>query len=154
MKKTLLSSALILLALTISACSSNNNNNEGNGSSSVPEEDPPIIDNSGFKNINDTEPFEIHTEEQKAFLEYDGSYAKMDKSLFPNGSKHLSDSNPITLTWNYELPEGKEVEKYSVIFGQEKDLKDGYRVDGNASETISFNNPYLGRNCDIYRWVN
>ncbi len=146
MKKTLLSSALILLALTISACSSNNNNNEGNGSSSVPEEDPPIIDNSGFKNINDTEPFEIHTEEQKAFLEYDGSYAKMDKSLFPNGSKHLSDSNPITLTWNYELPEGKEVEKYSVIFGQEKDLKDGYRVDGNASETISFNNPYLGRN--------
>ena len=144
MKKTLLSSVLLLLALTVSACSSNNGG--GNNSSEPEESDPPIIDNSGFKNINDTEPFEIHTDEQKAFLEYDGSYAKMNKSLFPDGSKHLSDSKPITLTWNYELPEGKEVEKYSVIYGQEKDLKDGYRVDGNNLETISFNNPYLGRN--------
>ena len=142
MKKTLFSSALILLALSISACSSNNNS--GNSSSS--EIDPPIIDNSGFKNVNDTDPFEIHTDAQKTFLSYEGSYAKMDKNLFPDGKSHLSDSKPITLTWNYQLPEGKEVEKYSVIYGQEKDLKDGYRVDGNTSETISFNNPYLGRN--------
>ena len=143
MKKTLFGSALLLFVLSIAACSSNNNNS---GSNSSTEEDPPIIDNSGFKNINDTEPFEIHTDEQKAFLEYTGSYAKMDKSLFPNGKNHLSDSKPIAFTWNYEKPEGKEVEKYSVIFGQEKDLKDGYRVDGNAEETISFYNPYLGRN--------
>ena len=149
MKKTLISSILVLFALTMGACSSNNG---GNKSSSGSEEDPPIVDNSGFKNINDTEPFEIHTERQKKFLEYSGAYAKMcsisqNKSEYlPDGKSHLSDSLPITLTWNYELPEGKEVEKYSVIYGHEKDLNDGYRVDGNASETISFNNPYLGRN--------
>ena len=154
MKKKLLSTALIMLALTISACSPTNSasskaNNEASSlePTSSEEEDPPIIDNSGFKNINDEEPFEIHTEAQKEFLEYDGNYAKMPKSLFPDGTKHLSDSLPITLTWNYELPDGKELEKYSVIFGQKKDLSDGYKVDGGVDkDTISFNNPYLGKN--------
>ena len=154
MKKKLLSTALIMLALTISACSPTNSasskaNNEASSlePTSSEEEDPPIIDNSGFKNINDEEPFEIHTEAQKEFLEYDGNYAKMPKSLFPDGTKHLSDSLPITLTWNYELPAGKELEKYSVIFGQKKDLSDGYQVDGGVDkDTISFNNPYLGKN--------
>ena len=154
MKKKLLSTALIMLALTISACSPTNSasskdNNEASSlePTSSEEEDLPIIDNSGFKNINDEEPFEIHTEAQKEFLEYDGNYAKMPKSLFPDGTKHLSDSLPITLTWNYELPAGNELEKYSVIFGQKKDLSDGYQVDGGVDkDTISFNNPYLGKN--------
>ena len=134
MKKRLLS-VLILLPLIISACNGNNS------------KEKPIVDNSGFKNINDTEPFEIHTDEQKTFLEYTGSYAKMDKSLFPNGKSHLSDSKPIELTWNYDLPAGKEVAKYSVKFGQEKDLSDGYTVESTEKEDkISFYNPYLGRN--------
>lgn len=157
MEKKLLSSVLIMLALTISACSSNANSSKKDEPQSNPgsqepqgsseEEDPPIIDNSGFKGINDEEPFEIHTEAQKAFLEYEGSYAKMDKTLFPDGTKHLSDSLPITLTWNYELPEGKELEKYSVVYGQKKDLSDGYKVDGGVDEDkITFSNPYLGKN--------
>ena len=108
--------------------------------------EPLIIDNSGFKNINDEEPFEIHSELQKAFLEYDGAYGKCPVDLYPDGTENLSDSKPITLTWNYELPEGKEVSKYSVIFGQERDLSDGYKVDGGTEETISFYNPFLGRN--------
>ena len=153
MKKKLLSSALIMLALVISACSNNNPSSVApQGDSSMnpttsSEEDPPIIDNSGFKNINDEEPFEIHTERQKEFLEYDGNYTKMSTSQYPDGTEHLSDSLPITLTWDYELPEGKELEKYSVIFGQKKDLSDGYKVDAGVDEdTISFNNPYLGKN--------
>ena len=163
MKNKLFSSALIMLALTISACSSPSSSNKDTSQeqqsiqsqaisseeqiSSSEEEDPPIVDNSGFKNINDEEPFEIHTEEQKAFLEYDGNYTKMPTSEYPDGSKHLSDSLPITLTWNYELPVGKELEKYSVIFGQKKDLSDGYKVDASVDEDkISFNNPYLGKN--------
>ena len=153
MKKKLLSSALIMLALVISACSNNNPSSVAPQQSSTDpttsseEEDPPIIDNSGFKNINDEEPFEIHTERQKEFLEYDGNYTKMPTSQYPDGTEHLSDSLPITLTWDYELPEGKELEKYSVIFGQKKDLSDGYKVDAGVDEdTISFNNPYLGKN--------
>ena len=153
MKKSLIYSALILLALSISACGGNNNEPKSSApQESSEEEDPPIIDNSGFKNINDEEPFEIHTEQQKKFLEYEGAYAKMcsisaDKAEYlPDGKSHLSDSLPITFTWNYELPEGKEVEKYSVIFGQKKDLSDGYKVDGGKEDAISFNNPYLGKN--------
>ena len=141
MKKTLISSVLLLFALTITACGSDKPSRE------VP---PEILDNSGFKNVNNMDEFEIHTERQLEFLNYDGSYAKMDKSLFPDGKEHLSDSLPITLTWNYELPEaneGKEVEKYSVIYGQEKDLSDGYRVDAPADkDEITFSNPYLGDN--------
>ena len=151
MKKSLISSALVLFALTIAACSSNNNNGKSSEQPAESSEEI-IVDNSGFKNINDTEPFEIHTEAQKKFLEYTGPYAKMcsisadKKEYLPDGKSHLSDSLPITLTWNYELPEGKEVEKYSVVFGQNKDLSDGYKVDGGKEDTISFNNPYLGRN--------
>ena len=141
MKKTLISSVLLIFALTITACGSDKPSRE------VP---PEILDNSGFKNVNNMDEFEIHTERQLEFLNYDGSYAKMDKSLFPDGKEHLSDSLPITLTWNYELPEaneGKEVEKYSVIYGQEKDLSDGYRVDAPADkDEITFSNPYLGEN--------
>ena len=164
MKKKLISSALIAFALVISACSGKSKGDDSSSISSDPSEpdisssqssepessssevDPPIIDNSGFKNINDEEPFEIHTELQKAFLEYDGGYGKCPAELYPDGSQNLSDSNPITLTWNYELPEGKEVSKFSVIYGQEKDLSDGYKVEGNNENTISFNNPFLGRN--------
>ena len=153
MKKSLIYSALILFALTITACGGGNNPYKSEApTESSEEEDPPIVDNSGFKNINDEEPFEIHTELQKKFLEYEGDYAKLckisaDKAEYlPDGKSHLSDSLPVTLTWNYELPEGKEVEKYSIVFGQKKDLSDGYKVDGDKEDTISFNNPYLGKN--------
>ena len=144
MNKKLINSVLLLLALGLSSCNKSEDNKSKEPEQSI---EPPIIDNSGFKNINEDEVFEIHTEEQKTFLEYDEPYAKMDKSLFPDGSEHLSDSKPITLTWDYELPEGKELSKYSIIYGQEKDLSDGYKVDADINEDkISFNNPFLGRN--------
>ena len=138
MKTKLLSTTLILFFLSLSACSGDK-----------------VVDKSGFKNTNDKEIFEIHTEKQKQFLEYQGAYAKMcsiaaDKAEYlPDGKSHLSDSLPITLTWNYELPEGKEVAKYSVVYGQQKDLSDGYQVDGEDNPTedkITFYNPYLGTN--------
>ena len=153
MKKTLFRNAFVLLALTITACGGGNDNSSSANpaSSSIPDtssesSEPPIVDNSGFKNINEDDEFEIHTQLQKDFLEYDGQFAKCPTDLYPDGTKNLSDSNPITLHWNYELPEGKEVSKYSVVFGQKKDLSDGYRVDGNNEESISFYNPFLGRN--------
>ena len=127
MKKTLFRNALVLLALTITACGGGNDNSSSANpaSSSIPDtssesSEPPIVDNSGFKNINEDDEFEIHTQLQKDFLEYDGQFAKCPTDLYPDGTQNLSDSNPITLTWNYELPEGKEVSKYSVIFGQNK----------------------------------
>lgn len=132
MNKKLITSVFSLFVLSLPACSG------GNGR---------IVDNSGFKNINENEEFEIHTDQQKAFLEYEGSYANMPDNLFPDGQEHLSDSKPITLTWNYESKDGSVPCKYTVIYGQEPDLSDGYKVSNDASEdSITFNNPYLGTN--------
>ena len=153
MKKSFISIALIMLALSISACSSGSNNSGVSSSSSEESTEPPIIDNSGFKNINEDEVFEIHTDAQQEFLTYnETSYTQYPKTKLPDGKSHLSDSKPITLTWNYQLPEGKTLAKYSVVFGQEKDLKDGYQVDDDLTgkeeieDKISFYNPFLGRN--------
>ena len=153
MKKSFISIALIMLALSISACSSGSNNSGVSSSSSEESTEPPIIDNSGFKNINEDEVFEIHTDAQKEFLTYnETSYTQYPKTKLPDGKSHLSDSKPITLTWNYQLPEGKTLAKYSVVYGQEKDLKDGYQVDDDLTgkeeieDKISFYNPFLGRN--------
>ena len=153
MKKSFISIALIMLALSFSACSSGSNNSGVSSSSSEESTEPPIIDNSGFKNINEDEVFEIHTDAQKEFLTYnETSYTQYPKTKLPDGKSHLSDSKPITLTWNYQLPEGKTLAKYSVVYGQEKDLKDGYQVDDDLTgkeeieDKISFYNPFLGRN--------
>lgn len=105
-----------------------------------------IIDNGGFTNINDDEPFDIHTADQKEFLEYDGNYAHCPEDLYPNGKSHLSDSNPVSLSWDYTIPNGKTLSKYSVTFGQKADLSDGYIVNGTTSKSINLTNPYLGRN--------
>ncbi|MBP5091045.1 MAG: tyrosine-protein phosphatase [Bacilli bacterium] len=140
MKNVLIRSAIFLSALSLVACTS------GNGSLDKVSSEAPVVDPSGFKNVNDEEPFEIHTELQKAFLEYDGTYAQCPADLYPDGTAHLSDSNPFTLTWNYEAKEEKEVSSYSVIFGQNPDLSDGYRVDGTTEESITFSNPFLGTN--------
>ena len=120
--------------------------NAPSSSASSSSSEAPIIDNSGFKNINDTQVFEIHTAAQKTYLSYAGSYETIPENQYPDGSSHQSDSNPINLTWDYNVPTGKTVSKYSVIFGQKSDLSDGYRVDGNTNKSISFYNPYLGRN--------
>ena len=146
MKNRFIYSAIFLLSLTLSAC---NKNNASSPVGSKESKVQPIVDKSGFKDINDEEPFEIHTEAQKEFLEYEGSYAKMPSSLIKDGKSHLSDSLPITLTWDYELPKGnedKEVEYFSVVFGQKEELSDGYEVFGNEENTITFSNPYLGTN--------
>ena len=124
--------------------SSNQPSSSSNKVSSSSE--APIVDNSGFKNINDTQPFEIHTDAQKTYLSYNGDYSQMPTNQYPDGNEHKSDSKPITLTWNYTPKSGKTVSKFSVVFGQNSDLSDGYQVDGNTSNTISFYNPYLGRN--------
>ena len=115
-------------------------------SSSVPASSSQPQSTSGFKNINDDQVFELHTAAQKAYLSYAGNYDEMPENQYPDGSIHQSDSNPINLTWDYTVPTGKTVSKYSVVFGQKADLSDGYQVDGTTSKSISFYNPYLGKN--------
>ena len=128
---------LLFAAMTLSACGTKDSSKDNK-----PEEP---VDTSGFSNITDG-PFEIHTELQKAFLDYSGDYEKCPENLYPDGQANLSDSLPITLEFDYDIEADKEIEKYSVVFGQEKDLSDGYKVDGNTNKSITFYNPYLGTN--------
>ena len=124
----------------------NNNTNDSFGWYSEVPGTIEITDNSGFSNINDNQVFEIHTARQATFVAYDGNYDEMPTDQYPDGNDYLSNPEPITLTFNYSAPNGKTVSKYSVVFGQKADLNDGYRVDGNTTKSISFYNPYLGRN--------
>ena len=107
------------------------------------DDEQEVKDLSGFSNITD-ESFDIHTAEQKAFLEYTGNYETCPGELYPDGTKHLSDSLPIKLEFDYNNEEA--VEKYSIMFGQKADLSDGYVVDGTKDKSITFYNPFLGTN--------
>ena len=115
-------------------------------------EEPPIESSeepvpSNFTITTDlSTPFEIHTAEQKTFLSYEGDYETMPDNLYPDGKNHLSDSNPVTLSWNYSVPAGKSVSSFEVTFGQESDLNDGYTVNVGSNKTASLSNPYLGTN--------
>ena len=108
--------------------------------------DPAVIDESGFNIIDLTEPVDIHTEEQATFLAYTGDYSQMPDDMYPDGKSHKSDSEPVNIQWNYTVPNGRTLSKYSVVFGKESDLSDGYTVGGTTSQAINLYNPYLGRN--------
>ena len=107
---------------------------------------PVVIDESGFNIVDLTTPVDIHTDEQAAFLAYTGDYSQMPDDMYPDGKSHKSDSNPVNIEWNYTVPNGRNLSKYSVIFGQKADLSDGYTVEGTTNQNIDLYNPYLGRN--------
>ena len=136
MKKKFSCCFLLLAMTSLSGCGEKENPPK-------PEKEPEVKDLSGFSNISD-ESFDIHTAEQKAFLEYTGNYETCPGELYPDGTKHLSDSLPIKLEFDYNNEES--VEKYSIMFGQKADLSDGYVVDGTKDKSITFYNPFLGTN--------
>ena len=120
--------------------------NELGGEWTVFGEDIPEHPDRGFAINELIETQEIHTQVQKTYLEYEGDYSTLTSSIIPNGKTHQSDSLPITVTFNYTAPYGKSVSKYSIVCGKEDDLSDGYQVDGDTTKSLSFYNPYLGRN--------
>ena len=137
MKKKFSCCFLLLAMTSLSGCGENNTDTKKDNKQ---EE---IKDLSGFSNITD-ESFDIHTAEQKAFLEYSGNYETCPGELYPDGTKHLSDSLPVTLEFDYDDEDA--VDKYSIMFGQKADLSDGYVVNGTKDKSITFYNPYLGTN--------
>lgn len=107
----------------------------------------PPVENDYFDVITDLdEPKEIHTAAQKEYLSYTGNYHDIPENLYPDGKNHLSDPLPVNLEWDYEAPDDKEVENFSVIFGQAEDLSDGYEVVGSQNGNIDLYNVFLGTN--------
>ena len=102
-------------------------------------------------------PQEIHTADQKAYLNFSKPYYQItgsDLDTFHatgasgyNGlQKESWAPKKVKVSWEYGAPEGKTVSKFQIVFGQEEDLSDGYTVSGSKNESISFSNPYLGDN--------
>ena len=108
--------------------------------------DPEVEDNSGFQINELLEPQEIHTDKQKAYWEYEGDITQVPESIGQSGSSHLSDSLPVNISWDYTVPNGKTIKNYSIICGKEADLSDGYQPNSVTTKSISYYNPYLGRN--------
>lgn len=122
--------------------------NKGNdkGYWSLRTEADPVIETGNFTITDFTEAVEIHTDRQKEYLAYTGKYTEMLTSEYPDGNQHISDSLPVEVDFDFSVPGGKEIDHYSVIFGKEPDLSDGYEKVGDAETDINFYNPYLGKN--------
>ena len=105
------------------------------------------VDVDGFSITTNLETIkEIHTAQQKAYLEYDGDYKTIPEANYPDGQKHLSDPEPVKLEWSFEVPSGKTLSRYDVVVGQEEDLSDGYALKGTTDASLDVYNSYLGYN--------
>ena len=111
----------------------------------------------GAFTFNDTElntPQEIHTANQKAYLNFSKPYYQITGSdlngFQATGSSRLAKTswapNKVTVNWNYTVPSGKTLSKFQFLYGQRSDLGDAYTVEGTTENSISFVNPYLGDN--------
>ena len=95
-------------------------------------------------NLEETK--EIHTAQQKEYLSYSDEYVSIPEANYPDGTKHLSDPNPVNLVWDFAVPSGKTLSRYDVVVGKEADLKDGYAIKGTAEKSLDVYNSYLGDN--------
>ena len=145
------SSQYVTKSSTNSTISASNNDTSSVASSSISST---VIQSStspnsqtGFSNITEfNAPVEIHTSQQKEYLSYGGDYETISESLYPNGLNHLSDPNPVNISWDYTVPNGKTLSSYSIISGRNSDLSDGFEVSAGKNKTVAFYNGYLGRN--------
>ena len=110
-------------------------------------------DEKGVFVFNDEElntPQEIHTTNQKAYLNFSKPYYQITKDdldgFDAKGNKNVSTPEPVTINWKYGVPEGKTLSKYSLVFGQQSDLSDGFEVNGTTAKSLSFYNSFLGDN--------
>lgn len=131
---------LLLVLFSLLATSCDKNNSSSNSSSQQPNV-------GGFNIVTDLEEVkEIHTEQQAEYLSYPGDYLNIDVNEYPDGLQHLSDPLAVNLEWEFEVPENKELDHYSVVFGKNDDLSDGYEVTGTDAPQINIYNSYLGIN--------
>ena len=95
-------------------------------------------------NLEETK--EIHTAQQKEYLSYEGEYVSIPEADYPDGTKHLSDPNPVNLAWDFTVPSGKTLSRYEIVVGKEADLSDGYAIKGTTANSLDVYNSYLGDN--------
>ena len=109
-----------------------------------------VSSNFSFNEATLNNPQQIHTNDQKNYLNFSGQYYNITSSdltsFNANGNTDVSASQQVTVSWNYNVPSGKTVSSYSLLYSQYADLSDYYVVEGSTSKSVSFYNPYIGDN--------
>ena len=139
---------------------SSKSTSQGGGASSSKSSTPSsskssssIVTTPGNFTFNDAElntVQEIHTANQKSYLEFSGEYYNITSAQLngfsAKGNSNLSTPNQVTVKWNYTVPTGKTVTKFSVIVSSRQDLSDGFTVNGSTAQQVSFYNAFVGDN--------
>ena len=161
-KKQFFLNSLVFIALALTGCTGNvtpsesNVQSGGDVSGDVPSEQSqqqsqPVAEGSFvFDDEQLNTPQEIHTEKQLAYLSFEREYYTINgtdlNGYDAQGNKNVSTPLPVKISWEYEVPSDKTLSKYSLVFGQEEDLSDGFEVVGNTKPELSFYNTWLGTN--------
>ena len=147
--KTSIKLLTLLFAASLVVGCNGNGGNGGGGKSGGGSAEGFVFDNDELETAQ-----VIHTENQANFLNFKKDTGKSYYDITSNdlngydayGNKNVSTPNKVKLTWDYEVPSGKELSKFVVTFGQEEDLSDGLTVNGTKQNEISFYNSYIGTN--------
>ena len=93
---------------------------------------------------------EIHTTNQKNYLNYSGEYYNITSSTLngfgASGTANNSEPKAINLNWSYTAPSGKSISSFKVMVSQKQDLSDSFIVNGTSEQGISIYNSFLGTN--------
>ena len=169
MKKAVKLLSLLLAFGLLTACGQANepSNDKSGDESGKPSEgskdsggqggsDSGVVISDGFTFDDDelNTPQEIHTADQKAYLNFSKPYYEITGSdlngFNATGASSLQKSSwapkQVKISWEYGVPADKTLSKFQLVYGQKEDLSDGYTVNGSKNNYISFSNPYLGDN--------
>ena len=149
MKTSIKLLTLLFAASLVVGCNGNGGNGGGGNGGNGGSAEGFVFDNAEL----DTAQV-IHTQNQASFLKFKETTGKSYYEITSDdlngydayGNKNVSTPNKVKLTWDYEVPNGKELSKFVVTFGQKEDLSDGLTVNGTKQNEISFYNSYIGTN--------
>ena len=125
-KKILVLSALLCMGL--GGCVGPASNSSGTSEESIaPWSDPGTADFTDLTEFE--EPIDVRTEDQKAFIEYDGDYSQLQQSDFTgtyhtDPNKSQSEANTFEIEFNHETD--KEVTSYEIEMSLKNNMEDAW----------------------------
>ena len=135
-KKLLVLSALLCLGLG-GCVTPSGNGGETSEESLIPWSDP---GSASFTSVSEfSEPIDVRTEDQKAFIAYDGDYSTLSQNDFTgtyhtNPNQSQSEANTFDIEFEHETD--KEVESYEVEISLKNNMEDAWSFpakDGKAT---------------------